>query len=514
MTDEEESTVVSIALAPSRGMFSMSLLAAASATGLVATASMFFLPPPVSWWVALGSSLAGGVTAAVLAGVPQRRDEAALLKERAAREEERRSWGAAVVDLESLRRQINLATLALRGRKDPLVELPELRVGALHDLLEASRDVGVSGPVVSRIAIDEADLVGDMDRIPGFLQNAPLEGFDPHPPALAAPAPVPVPAPVAVPPPGFDPRLRREALQVVDGLIQALESLGEEIESVETAAGSAPETAPATMGSPAQLVDSVVQTAANGIEDLAAGLMRANELATVAERVTNRATLLALNAQLEATKSGGEAMGAIAEETRRLSEYAREATDTISRLAGEIEAKVGETITAIHATSEDAKAGIAALSTGGGPAPATLDVSRAIEAVVGALDKAYDLRAKLEQAGSGAGVAGSSATSAPPAPGTPQPTPPSTPQHGDFQQSGGEAYAASLSAHVPRTPPHGDAPGAGGAEPSASDDPSSGAEVSWSEPAWADAIDSLTPEQRQILERLQPELKKDTERRG
>jgi methyl-accepting chemotaxis protein len=98
-----------------------------------------------------------------------------------------------------------------------------------------------------------------------------------------------------------------------------------------------------------------VQTAADGIEDLAAGLMRASELASVAERVTNRATLLALNAALEATRSGGEAFGAIAEETRQLAEFAREATDTITRLAGEIEIKVGETITAIHATSEDAE---------------------------------------------------------------------------------------------------------------------------------------------------------------
>jgi hypothetical protein len=118
--------------------------------------------------------------------------------------------------------------------------------------------------------------------------------------------------------------------------------------------------------SPAKMVDILVQTAADGIEDLAAGLMRANELASVAERVTNRATLLALNAALEATRSGSEAFASIAEETRRLAEYAREATDTISRLSSEIELKVGETIGAIQTTSEDAKAAVATLGSSGG----------------------------------------------------------------------------------------------------------------------------------------------------
>lgn len=474
--DNETSGFVSIAPEPSRGVFSFSVLGAAVGTGLVATGCVLWLEPPLSWGGAVAASLIGGVIAAVLAGVPQRQGEAALLRERAAREEERKTWGAAVVDLESLRRQINLATLALRGRKDPLVELPELRVGALHDLLEASRDVGVAGPVVSRIAVDEAELVGDADRIPGFLQNAPLEAVE------AAPPPAPPPAAA----PAFDPRVAREAVETVDGLIQALERLGEEIEAMpEATSGAAGASAGSGgIGSPAQLVDAVVQTAANGIEDLAAGLMRANELATVAERVTNRATLLALNAQLEATRSGGEAMGAIAEETRRLSEYAREATDTISRLAEEIEAKVGETITAIHATSEDAKAGLASLSTGA-PAPAApIDTSRAIEAVVAALDRAYDLRDRL------AGKGG-----APAQPESPQ----SAPSRAAHTQS---APAPAARAQAPAGAPAVPAP--------------SGADVTWSEPdtAWADAVESLSPEQRQILERLQPELRRGQEGRS
>jgi hypothetical protein len=157
---------------------------------------------------------------------------------------------------------------------------------------------------------------------------------------------------------------------------------------------------------PAQLVDEVVHTAADGIEDLAAGLMRANELASVAERVTNRATLLALNAALEATRSGSEAFAAIAEETRRLAEFAREATDTISRLASEIEYKVGETITAIHSTSEDAKLAVAALS---GAPPTTMPATPAhIESVETLLLRARDVRKSLTGASSSPGGGGHS----------------------------------------------------------------------------------------------------------
>jgi len=109
--------------------------------------------------------------------------------------------------------------------------------------------------------------------------------------------------------------------------------------------------------------------------------------------VTNRATLLALNAALEATRSGSEAFAAIAEETRRLAEFAREATDTISRLANEIEYKVGETITAIHATSEDAKVAVAAIS--GSTPLAALASPEHLESVATLLTRAREVRKTL-----------------------------------------------------------------------------------------------------------------------
>src|SRR5882762_9869668 len=268
--------------------------------------------------------------------------------------------------LEQFRKQAELAADLLREGKDPLVESPELRAGPLLPLLE-----GVKGssslPVVSQLRLgEEEELIG--------------AGGDSLPPDWPKPD-------------------RMDVASMEGGL----QELIREIESLRgTLSGGANGMSPsasddAALRTPAQLVDAVVLTAADGIEDLAAGLMRANELASVAERVTNRATLLALNAALEATRSGSEAFAAIAEETRRLAEFAREATDTISRLSSEIEYKVGETITAIHAASENAKTSLAEL---GGTQPVTSSSRTARVQVIRLLDQSRGLLQSLGVQGS------------------------------------------------------------------------------------------------------------------
>jgi hypothetical protein len=271
---------------------------------------------------------------------------------------------------EQLKKHVELAASLVRDGKDPLVEAPELRASLLLPLLE-----GVKGssslPVVSHLSLgEEEELIG--------------AGGDALPPDWPKPS-------VDVAAPTVGPALER-----------GLQELIREIESLRTTlAGSANGQTPAgaedpSLRTPAQLVDAVVLTAADGIEDLAAGLMRANELASVAERVTNRATLLALNAALEATRSGSEAFAAIAEETRRLAEFAREATDTISRLSSEIEYKVGETITAIHATSNDAKTALGEMSGSGAPLPSNRS---ARVQVVRLLDHSRELLKSLGSSG-------------------------------------------------------------------------------------------------------------------
>jgi methyl-accepting chemotaxis protein-like sensor len=331
----------------------------------VGAASVFlFLPMTLAFATAGAVAILGSIAVTAVASRAARSREHELLHHIHRLEADKARAEQLVADAEKTRRQVEMATAMLVEGRDPLVVSPEMRVGAIHDLLEAARTSRESLPVVNRIAVDEEELVGaGPDRLPGTW---------PRSEDVAS-----------------DPRARAELLRGLDELIHGIESC---IAPAEAEKESAPRSTDPAGRSPTQLVDAVVQTAADGIEDLAAGLMRASELASVAERVTNRATLLALNAALEATRSGGEAFGAIAEETRQLAEFAREATDTITRLAGEIEIKVGETITAIHATSEDAKA---ALATAAGPSGARRPASAVHVELERLLKRATELRLGL-----------------------------------------------------------------------------------------------------------------------
>ncbi len=369
-------------------------------TALGAAVALHVLPAGIAAVGMVGVGVAGAACAAILAGGNSGADERVgeMLLEAAAATTDREAsppgnlghpWSAlqekvatlsqaartgrsALAELERFRRQVELATATYREGKNPLADVPELRVGPLRDLLESAKEGATVGPVVSRIALGEEELVG--------VDGEPF------------PVPWPVGADDTAP---MDPRARAETRRSVEELVQGLRAL------LATLAGSPAGAGREAAGvrTPAQLVDAVVHTAADGIEDVAAGLMRANELASVAERVTNRATLLALNAALEATRSGSEAFAAIAEETRRLAEFAREATDTISRLANEIEYKVGETIHAIHTASEDAKVSLAALGGAAGSAGASPVSTDARALVEDLLKRAEAIRLALGSPG-------------------------------------------------------------------------------------------------------------------
>ena len=331
----------------------------------------------------------GGASALVLVKGPSEHIDVALRRQIRQLEEEKKAAGPALLELESLKRQIDVAISSYKSNRDPLAAGSELGLGPLNALLEAARDAAKSGPVRE----PDRDRRGGTGRGRRRAASRALAGRREQSSLVRSACPR-----------GSAARARRPGLGSGVAHEDAL------------AADSGRDRQPANGGAartPAQLVDEVVHTAADGIEDLAAGLMRANELASVAERVTNRATLLALNAALEATRSGSEAFAAIAEETRRLAEFAREATDTISRLASEIEYKVGETITAIHSTSEDAKIGIAALS--GSPPPTVTLPPTHLDSIEGLLSRAREVRQTLTavsgpargSAGTGSGGSGS-----------------------------------------------------------------------------------------------------------
>jgi len=386
----KEPLAVRPAEAPPPGVpFSIPTFVAALVAGLAG----HFIPGPVGFVLTIVAAVAGAVGAAFILGSEPSRHAAA---EELVRERERAKLAAD--QLEKSRRHVDLATLQLRDGKDPLTEVPELRVGPIRELLEAARE-NATKPVMSRLTMSEEELVAaDGEPLPVPWPA----GVEEHPAPPIAAEPPATPARPAARGDSYDgddkdgdeAAAERTAAEAAAraGILRELNALigglGELATGARTTGGVSVD---AGGRSPAQLVDAVVHTAADGIEDLAAGLMRANELASVAERVTNKATLLALNAALEATRSGSEAFAAIAEETRRLAEFAREATDTISRLSSEIEYKVGETITAIHATSEDAKSAVASFPSGGtnGLPPIPM------EAVEALLRRAQELKRRI-----------------------------------------------------------------------------------------------------------------------
>jgi methyl-accepting chemotaxis protein len=357
--------------------FSIAAFIAALVAGLIG----HFLPGAMGFAAAVVAAIFGAVAVALLSGSVETRRAAS---EELVRERERASLAAD--QLEKSRRHADLATVQFRDGKDPLTEVPELRVGPLRELLEAARE-SATIPVVSRLTMSEEELVAaDGEPLP-VPWPAGADEMPPAPPAIEPPAArAPDDVGAASAPrrtEAADAAARAGILKELNALIAGLGELATGLDVPSSSGDGAGRT-------PAQLVDAVVHTAADGIEDLAAGLMRANELAGVAERVTNKATLLALNAALEATRSGSEAFAAIAEETRRLAEFAREATDTIARLSSEIEYKVGETITAIHATSEDAKSVVATFQAS--PGTSSPIPTAAVEAL---LRRAQELKRRL-----------------------------------------------------------------------------------------------------------------------
>lgn len=357
--------------------FSIAAFAAALVTGLAG----HFLPGGMGIAAAVVAAAFGAVAVALLSG------PGAGLRHGASEEltQARERAALAADQLEKSRRHADLATVQFRDGKDPLTEVPELRVGPLRELLEAARE-SATIPVVSRLTMSEEELVAaDGEPLPvPWPAGADEKLAGASAPASAAPEPArPAPAPE---------RNDAAAAAARAGILKELNALIAGLGELATGIGATTPSGDGGGRTAAQLVDAVVHTAADGIEDLAAGLMRANELASVAERVTNKATLLALNAALEATRSGSEAFAAIAEETRRLAEFAREATDTISRLSSEIEYKVGETITAIHATSEDAKSAVATFQAAPGAGSAAPIPAAAVEAL---LRRAQELKRRL-----------------------------------------------------------------------------------------------------------------------
>src|SRR5262249_22466245 len=136
-------------------------------TAFVAAAAGLILHGAAGWAIAIVAALLGSGLAFVLS-IP--RAPSGLMDMPAAPSspsaKEREDATAARLESERVRRQIEVATSTLRDGKDPLTEVPELRVGPLHGLLEAIHSANANGPVISRIAMSEEELIGDSGELP------------------------------------------------------------------------------------------------------------------------------------------------------------------------------------------------------------------------------------------------------------------------------------------------------------------------------------------------------------
>ena len=96
----------------------------------------------------------------------------------------------AVDHLEKSRRHAELAVVQFREGKDPLTEVPELRVGPMRELLEAARE-STTQPVLSRLSMSEEELVAtDGEPLP-VPWPAGVEEMPATRAVEAAPEPVP-----------------------------------------------------------------------------------------------------------------------------------------------------------------------------------------------------------------------------------------------------------------------------------------------------------------------------------
>jgi len=102
-------------------------------------------------------------------------------------------------------------------------------------------------------------------------------------------------------------------------------------------------------------VTKVVETAAKGIEELTKGLIKANALSRSSERIANRASVLALNVAIESARASLPGMNVLAEETRKLADFARGCSDESAVLVKEIEGKIDSVIRSIHMTQEEVR---------------------------------------------------------------------------------------------------------------------------------------------------------------
>lgn len=103
------------------------------------------------------------------------------------------------------------------------------------------------------------------------------------------------------------------------------------------------------------------------IGELAEGAQEIGEIVSLISSITGQTNLLALNAAIEAARAGeaGRGFAVVAEEVRKLAEESNQAAQKIAALIQKNQTNMQQAISATHANSEGAKAGIEVVESAG-----------------------------------------------------------------------------------------------------------------------------------------------------
>ena len=158
-------------------------------------------------------------------------------------------------------------------------------------------------------------------------------------------------------------------------------------------------------------VSVVVNTASEGIRNLADESRKISEIVNVIKEIADQTNLLALNAAIEAARAGeqGRGFAVVADEVRKLAERTAKSTEEITSMVGAIQQSTTQVVTRIDAGVSAVGRSVAHANEAGQSIESLLEIARRVAELIHDIDLALSEQsmASTEAARSVEGIAGS-----------------------------------------------------------------------------------------------------------
>jgi methyl-accepting chemotaxis protein len=158
-------------------------------------------------------------------------------------------------------------------------------------------------------------------------------------------------------------------------------------------------------------VSVVVNTASEGIRNLADESRKISEIVNVIKEIADQTNLLALNAAIEAARAGeqGRGFAVVADEVRKLAERTAKSTEEITSMVGAIQQSTTQVVTRIDAGVSAVDRSVAHANEAGQSIESLLEIARRVAELIHDIDLALSEQsmASTEAARSVEGIAGS-----------------------------------------------------------------------------------------------------------